>query len=265
MLRFPRRFVVLGLLACVAGGVLPSSMAQAAPAKNAQPLVAFAAASLQEALTDAGNAFAATGHPKPRISFAGSSTLARQIERGAPAALFISADEEWMDYLAERKLLQPGSRATFLTNRLVLIAPAAKPFKADIGKSNAWVRSLGSGRIAMADPASVPAGRYGKAALENLGLWQELQSRVIPASNVRSALMFVERGEASAGIVYATDAAATSKVTVAGVFPAKLHPPIRYVVSILKGGDTAEARAFRAFLLSPKGKAIFTKRGFQAE
>lgn len=262
--RLARRSVQMALAAalCLCAALVASAPAIARP-KSSEPILVFAAASLQEALNEVADAFAKAGHPRPRLAFAGSSTLARQIERGAPAALFLSADEAWMDYLEARALLTPGSRADFLSNRLVLVAPASRPFTADFSNER-WLAPLGKGRLAMADPDAVPAGRYGKAALAKLGLWQRLAPRVVRAENVRAALVYVERAEASAGIVYATDAAASRKVVIAGVFPETLHPPIRYVLGTLKGQDTAQTRAFRAFLLSEAGKAHFRKRGFQA-
>lgn len=249
-------FAVLCLCLCAA---LASASAQA---KSGEPLLVFAAASLQEALNDAADGYAKAGHPRPRLAFAGSSTLARQIERGAPAALFLSADEAWMDYLQSRKLLVPGSRHDYLFNRLVLIAPASRPFTAELANDR-WLAHLGTGRLALADPDAVPAGRYGKAALEALGLWQRLSPRIARAGSVRAALAYVERGEAPAGIVYATDAAASNKVVVAATLPESLHPPIRYVLGSIKGRETLDARAFRAYLLSEAGKAHFRKHGFQ--
>ncbi len=229
---------------------------------RAETLTVYAAASLQEALTDAANTYAAQGHENPVISFAASSALARQIENGAPAALFISADEQWMDYLSDRGMLVPGTRKSFLGNTLVLVAPAERPFTIII-KSNFPIASiLGTEKLALADPDSVPAGKYAKAALINLGVWSEIEKNVVPSDNVRAALAFVERNEARAGVVYSTDAMASKKVVVAGTFPAISHQPISYPIAILKGHDTPEARAFREFLLSAPGKAIFKARGF---
>lgn len=257
LMRMPLAVLCLCLGLCAALSALAP-----AHAKSGEPLLVFAAASLQEALNDAADGYAKAGHPRPRLAFAGSSTLARQIERGAPAALFLAADEAWMDYLEGRKLLVPGSRKDFLTNRLVLIAPASQPFTADLSNDR-WLARLGTGRLAMADPDAVPAGRYGKAALESLGLWLRLSPRIARAESVRAALVYVERAEARAGIVYATDAAASTKVVVAAIFPETLHPPIRYVLGTVKGRDTAESRAFRAYLLSAAGKAHFRNHGFQ--
>lgn len=234
-----------------------------APAR-AQPRgpVVLAAASLQEALDDAGSAWAAKGHARPVISFAGTPALARQIEAGAPADLFISADEEWMDHVAARGLLRRGTRAVLATNRLVLVAPASSPARLTIAPGFPLARALGSGRLAMADPDSVPAGRYGRAALTSLGVWPSVAPRIARAENVRAALALVERGEAPFGVVYATDARASARVRVLGTFPAATHPPITYPVAVLRKSRHAGAEPFRRFLLSREGRAILARRGF---
>ncbi|BBE35448.1 molybdate ABC transporter substrate-binding protein [Sphingosinicella microcystinivorans] len=249
------RIVSLVLLALF--GALPARAQSAAP-------VVLAAASLQEALGDAADAWARQRHPRPILSFAGSSALARQIEAGAPADLFISADETWMNHLDQRGLLGPGSRRVIAGNRLVLVAPSDSPVRLRISKSFPLVRVLGAGRLAMADPAGVPAGRYGRAALETLGVWAAVEPRVVRSENVRAALALVERGEAPLGIVYATDAAASSKVRVVGVFPASSHPPIRYPAARLKTAKAKDASAFLAFLGSRQARAIFARHGFSA-
>ena len=225
------------------------------------PLV-LAAASLQESLTAAAQAFAATGQPLPVISFAASSALARQIDAGAPADLFVSADEAWMDYVANKQLVRPGTRVAFLTNRLVLVAPAAQPLKLDIRFGFGLAAALGDGRLAMADPDSVPAGKYGKAALTALGVWRDVEPKVARAENVRAALALVGRGAARAGIVYETDARAAKDVMIVGVFPASSHPPITYPLALLAGSTNPAAERFRVFLLSEPGKAIFARYGF---
>jgi len=248
-----RPFLIL-LLAMLA-------LAGPAAAQSRGPLV-LAAASLQEAMTDAADAWAARRHARPVISFAASSALARQVEAGAPADLFVSADEEWMDYLAARALIVPGSRATLLANGLVLIAPADSRVRLTIARGFPLARALGTGRLAMADPAAVPAGRYGAAALTRLGVWNGVRARIAGAENVRAALALVERGAAPLGIVYATDARASTRVRVVGTFPADSHPPITYPVARLRASTNPEAEAFRRFLLSREGKAIFARRGF---
>ena len=239
----------------------------AAPAL-AQPRgpVVLAAASLQEALTDAARAWTARRHAPPVLSFAGSSALARQIEAGAPADLFVSADEEWMDHVAAKRLIRANTRASFLSNRLVLIAPVASrargKLRLTIGRDFPLARLLGNGRLALADPDAVPAGKYARAALSNLGVWGAVSPRVARAENVRAALALVERGEAPFGVVYATDARASNRVRVVGVFPANSHPPITYPVALLARSTNREAEGFRRFLISREGKAIFARRGF---
>ena len=232
-----------------------------AGAGAAGPLV-LAAASLQEALNEAANAWARAGHARPVLSFAASSALARQVAAGAPADLFLSADEAWMDDLQRRGLVSPGSRATLLTNRLVLAAPAASRARIAIRPGFPLAAALGSGRLAMADPDAVPAGRYGKAALIRLGAWNGVKGRIARAENVRAALALVERRAAPLGIVYLTDARAAPGVRIAGLFPATSHPPIRYPVARLARSRHPQAEAFRRFLFSAPARAIFARRGF---
>ncbi len=226
------------------------------------PLV-LAAASLQESMTAAAYAWARAGHPRPVVSFAASSALARQALAGARADLFVSADEEWMDALAKKGLLRAGTRSDFLSNRLVLVAPlSAARGSVRLGRGGNLAGVLGTGRLAMADPAAVPAGKYGQAALERLGDWPAVAGRIARAENVRAALALVERGAAPLGVVYATDARASKRVRVVAVFPAASHPPIRYPLAILKASANRDTAAFRAFLLSARGKAIFRRYGF---
>jgi molybdate transport system substrate-binding protein len=232
-----------------------------APAQARPPLV-LAAASLQEALTAAGDAWAARRHARPVLSFAASSALARQIESGAPADLFVSADEPWMDDVARKGLIRPGSRVSFLANRLALIAPAGSSARLPMRRGMPLAQALGTGRLAMADPDAVPAGKYGKAALTALGIWPSVGNRIARGESVRAALALVERGEAPFGIVYATDALASRKVRVVGVFPASSHPPITYPVAVLASSTSADAEGLRRFLISPAGKAIFRRYGF---
>lgn len=235
----------------------------AAIAQERGPVV-LAAASLQESLTEAANAWAAKGHAKPVLSFAASSALARQVIAGAPADLFLSADEPWMDAVAKAGMLRAGTRATLLGNHLVLIAPAASRIKLTIARGFPLARALGTGRLALADPDAVPAGKYAKAALSRLGVWTGVVAKVAPAENVRAALALVERRAAPLGIVYATDARASKAVRVAGTFPATSHPPIRYPVALLKASRHKDAAAFRTFLFSKQGRAIFARHGFSA-
>lgn len=236
----------------------------AACAPDARPPLVLAAASMQESLEAAADGWAAKGHPRPILSFAASSALARQIESGARADLFISADEPWMDSVAAKGLLVPASHVSFLANRLVLVAPADRPLNIALAPGFGLAAALGDGRLAMADPDAVPAGRYGRAALTSLGVWDAVEPMVVRAENVRAALALVERGEAAAGIVYATDARASDKVRVIGTFPANTHPPITYPIAVLRDAQSPDAEPFRAFLVSPEGRAIFARYGFAA-
>lgn len=238
-------------------------LASAAPASaQARGSLILAAASLQEALTAAADAWARKGRPRPVISFAASSALARQVEAGAPADLFISADEAWMDYLASRRLVRPDTRVSFLFNNLVLVAPVASRLRAAIGPGLPLARLLGKGRLAIADPDAVPAGKYGREALTRLGLWPSVQDRIARAENVRAALALVARGEAPLGIVYTTDALADRTVRVVGTFPPRSHTLISYPVAILTASRNPDAEPFRRFLISAEGKAIFRRFGF---
>ncbi|RVT92826.1 molybdate ABC transporter substrate-binding protein [Sphingomonas crocodyli] len=228
----------------------------------AKPPLIFAAASLQESMNAAADAWAAKGHERPVISFAGSSTLARQIAAGAPADIFVSADEEWMDDVAKKGLIRPATRRSFLTNRIVLIAPAGSKQALRIARNFPLLRALGDGKLAMADTEAVPAGKYGKAALTALGVWTAVAPHVARADNVRAALLLVDRGAAPFGIVYATDAKAAPGVRVVDVFPANSHPPITYPIAAIAASQNPEAEGFRRFLLSQSGRAIFVRYGF---
>ncbi len=233
-----------------------------APALAQRGPLVLAAASMQDALEAAADAYARGGRPRPVLSFAASSALARQIAAGAPADLFVSADEPWMDDLEKRGLLARGTRATLAGNRLVLVAPAISRVRVDLRPGVDLARVLGSGRLAMADPDAVPAGRYGQAALTRLGAWRGVEGRVARAENVRAALALVERGAAPLGIVYATDARASRGVRVVGVFPAASHPPIRYPIARLARSRDVGSELFRRFLLGRSGQSILRKFGF---
>lgn len=254
-----RLFPLSRIFALVCLGITVGASAAPIPAK---PPLVLAAASLQESLTAATEAWAARRHSKPVTSFAASSALARQIEAGAPADLFISADEEWMDYVQKKGLLRAASRVPFLGNRLVLVAPVGTGRPVAIKSGFPLASLLGASRLAIADPDSVPAGKYARSALTSLGVWTSVAPKLARAENVRAALAFVERGEASYGIVYETDARASAKVRIVGRFPANSHPPISYPVAILKTATSTEAEGFRRFLISPAGKAIFRRYGF---
>jgi molybdate transport system substrate-binding protein len=250
-----RRFLAGLLLALV----LPA-------AARAEQLTIFAAASLTDALKEVCAAWATEGHPMPRLVFAASSTLARQIEQGAPANLFASADEQWMDYLVKAKLIAEDTRRDLLTNTLVLVVPKDNPRTVTIGPSLDLDALLGSdGRIATGDPAHVPVGIYARQALMRLGLWAKAEPRIAGTEDVRGALLLVERGEAPAGIVYATDAAIGRGVIIAGTFPESSHDRIAYPFAVVRSGDVPDARALLDFLAGPEASAIFARRGFGAE
>jgi molybdate transport system substrate-binding protein len=235
-------------------------------AARAQQLTMFAAASLTDAMKDVSALWAKDGHPPLRLSFAASSTLARLIEQGAPAALFASADQKWMDYLAQKNLIVAHTRKDLLGNDLVLVVPADKPLHVTIGPDFDLLGLLGAnGRLATGDPAHVPVGIYAEQALKKLGWWDKIAPRLARTDDVRAALLLVERGEAPAGIVYATDAAVSKAVMVAGTFPASSHDPVTYPFALTKSGDTSEARALLTFLEGPQARTVFVQRGFKVE
>lgn len=195
-------------------------------------------------------------------SFASSSTLAQQIINGAPADIYLSASPQWMNHLAAEKAIESSSRFDLLGNRLVLIAPTDSALTVRIAPSFPLLPALAGGMLAMGDPDHVPAGIYGKAALVGLGVWDSVAGRVAGAQDVRAALALVERGEAAAGIVYATDALLTDRVRIVADFPPASHPPITYPVAVVAGRDRPEVRAFLALLKSPDAAAVFAKYGF---
>jgi molybdate transport system substrate-binding protein len=227
------------------------------------PLV-LAAASLQESMTAAADAWAHHGHPRPVVSFAASSALARQIAGGGNADLFVSADEDWMDYVAKAGLIVPETRVRLLFGALVLVGPAGGHLHLQPAPGFPLAKALAGGKLAMADPDSVPAGRYGREALQHLGVWDQVSGQVARAENVRAALGLVAHGAAPLGIVYATDALAEPHVRMVGLFPAASHAPITYPLARLKTSTNPEGEAFRRFLLSGEGKAIFRRYGFFA-
>lgn len=229
---------------------------------KAQEITVYAAASMTDAMEAIAVPLRANG-VGAKFSFGASSILARQIENGAPADVFVSADEEWMNYLAARNLIVPNSRKVFAGTELVLIAPADKPLKIEISPSTDFLALLGPrGRIATGDPAHVPVGRYAKAALESLGLWSAVGNRIAGAENVRVALTLVERGEAPFGIVYGADAKTSPRVAVVGTFPSGSYPPVAYPAAIVAKRDAKQARDFVAFLSSEEGKSILQRFGF---
>jgi molybdate transport system substrate-binding protein len=243
---------------------LIAALCAVVPSPAAPPLV-LAAASLQESLNAAADAWAARHHERPILSFASSSALAKQIDAGAPADIFISADEPWMDDVARHGLVRAGTRVSFLGNKLVLVAPAATAKPVAIRPGFPLARLLGDGRLAMGEVSSVPAGKYGKEALARLGVWDAVAGKVAGADSVRSALALVERGEAPYGIVYATDALAAKAVKIVGVFPENSHAPITYPIAVLTASASPDAEGFRRFLISGVGKAIFRRFGFIAK
>ena len=251
---------VLGFTAALLIGIASFTGPAFAQSKE---LVVFAAASLKTALDEAtANWIKDSGKPAPKISYAASNALAKQLEQGAPADLFLSADLAWMDYAASKNLIKPDTRVTLLANRIALIAPADAPASVTLAPGIDLSAALGQGRLAMGNVDSVPAGKYGKAALEKLGGWDKVKDKVAQADNVRAALLLVSRGEAPLGIVYTTDAAADPKVKVVAVFPEDSHPPILYPVAITKESANADANSFVSYLRSNGPRASFEKQGF---
>lgn len=242
--------------------VIGASAGLAAPAL-ADDVVVFAAASLKNAL----DAVVARYHERTGksalVSYASTSTLAKQIEQAAPADIFFSADLDWMNYVAERGLIQEPTRRTLLGNAIVLVAPKESTAAVAIGPGMDLPAALGAdGRLAMANVESVPAGKYGKASLQSLGAWDGVADRIVQADNVRAALAFVASGEAPLGIVYATDAAAEPSVKVLGAFPEESHPPILYPVAMLSASTNPDARGFFDFLQSDAARPAYEQQGF---
>jgi molybdate transport system substrate-binding protein len=238
------------------------SLLAPASSAHADTVTVFAAASLKESFDAVARAFERGSGHRVRVSYGASSALARQIEAGAPAELFVSADTDWADYLEARGLAKPGARANLLANDLVLIAPAASAVQLRIAPGFALEAALGRGRLALADPRSVPAGKYARAALESMNVWKQVQPRIAPAESVRSALAFVARGEAPLGIVYRTDALAEKAVRIVDAFPASSHAPIVYPFVILERAGPA-ARALRDFCASAEARAVWLRHGFR--
>ena len=228
----------------------------------AADVTVFAAASLKEALDQQAKQFQASTGNSVIVSYGASNALARQIESAAPADVFISADVDWMNYVGERNLLAPHTRVDLLRNALVLIAPARSTANLRIGPGFGLAAALGRERLAMANPDSVPAGKYGKAALEKLGVWASVARQVARADNVRAALALVSRGEAPFGIVYATDAQADNRVKIVDTFPADSHPPIVYPAAVLTSSKSAAAKPFLDYLRSAPAKPTWETYGF---
>ena len=245
-----------GGLAVLLGLATPPALAQA-------QLTVFAAASLKNALDAVSAAWTAETGKTATISYAASSALAKQIEEGAPADVFVSADLDWMAYLSERGLIRKDSEVRLLGNRIVLIAPADSAVTAEIAPGFDLAALLGDGRLAMANVDAVPAGKYGKAALTSLGAWDGVADKVAQAENVRAALALVSTGEAPLGIVYRTDAAADPAVRIVGTFPEDSHPPIVYPAAVTSEAKSADAAAFLAFLQSETAAGLFEAQGFE--
>lgn len=245
----------------IAGSVLVAGLATQAQA--ADKVTVFAAASLTNAMQDIAAQYQKEKGVQVVSSFASSSTLARQIEQGAPADLFISADQQWMDYSISKQQIVENTRYTLLGNELVLVAAkASKIDKVEIDDKTQWIKLLGDSRLAVGDPDHVPAGIYAKEALQKLGAWSTLEPKLARASDVRGALALVEREEAPLGIVYGSDAIASKKVKVVGTFPASSHKPVEYPMAIVKDHEKPEVRAFYDYLKTPAASAIFKQYGF---
>lgn len=254
-------------LAMVCLWVYMSSPGLVNGASTPTPVMVFAAASTTNAVTEIAKLFSDKHEIRVTPSFASSSTLAKQIQNGAPAAVYISANKKWMDFLEEKQQIEPASRFDLLSNRIVLIAPVDQAITFDLvpgggDPAGHLIGYLGGHRLAMGDPAHVPAGIYGQQALETLGIWDRIENKIARAKDVRSALMLVARREAPLGLVYATDAAISKRVRVVGTFPLDSHPPIVYPVALVSGNSTPAAQAFVDFLKTSEAKTVFEKYGF---
>ena len=247
-----RRFVLLVFVLVMSTGEV-----------RADSLLVFSASSLTDAMSEAADTFSEATGTEVVLSFAASSVLAKQIEHGAPAGVYVSANPDWMAYLEDRELVVADGDHTIAQNRLVVIAPADSDAAIDVDDPASLVRALGArGRLAIGDPTHVPAGQYARQALEHLGVWTELSERLAPAANVRGAVALVERGEAPLGIVYRTDAAVTDRVRVIAELPSESHDRIKYPAARIVLGDNTAAQAFVDFLLSEEGRDIFVAHGF---
>jgi len=237
-------------------------MAMTTSAAMAVDVTVFAAASLKEAMDDQAKQFEAATGNKVIVSYGASNALAKQIEAGAPADAFISADLDWMDYVDQRRLLMPDTRVNLLRNTLVLIAPGSNKATLKIGPNFNLAGALGQEKLAMANPDSVPAGKYGKTALEKLGAWSAVEKQVARADNVRAALALVSRGEAPFGIVYSTDALSDKGVRIVDTFPAGSYPPIVYPAALIATSKSAAGKPFLDFLRGTAARATWEKYGF---
>lgn len=246
-----------------AGATLSLAVAGQATADDTGKITVFAAASLTNAMQDIAKEYKKEHNVEVVSSFASSSTLARQIEAGAPADLFISADQKWMDYAVEKKSIDTATRQTLLGNSLVLIASkASEQGHVTIDTKTHWTSLLKGGRLAVGDPDHVPAGIYAKEALQKLGAWDTLSPKLAPAEDVRGALALVERNEAPLGIVYGSDAVASKGVKVVGTFPEDSHKKVEYPIAITDGHNNVTVKAFYDYLKGPQASAIFKQYGF---
>ncbi|MGP0090797.1 MAG: molybdate ABC transporter substrate-binding protein [Xanthobacteraceae bacterium] len=252
-----------GVVATILVGAIVLAFVAAPAVAQTRDILVFGAASLKDALDDIDAQYLRQSGKKVVTSYAASSALAKQIEAGAPADVFISADLDWMDYLAERKLIKPETRKNLVGNALVLIAPANSTIRLTIAPNFPLAQTLGNERLAMADPRAVPAGKYGQAALEKLGVWSSVAGKVAAAENVRATLLLVARGEAPLGIVYATDAFADKGVKIIGEFPPDTHPPIIYPVAAVAGSSNPAVAPYLDYLQGPAAKAAFERQGFK--
>jgi molybdate transport system substrate-binding protein len=257
MIATRRSCFALLCVALVAGGagIRPA-------AAQGRDVLVFAAASLKNALDDVAAQWQRESGKKAVISYAASNTLIKQIEQGAPADIFVSADLDWMDYGQQKNLIKPESRANLLGNRIVLVAPKDTAVSVNIQPGIDLAALLKGGRLAMGNVDAVPAGKYGKAALEKLGAWDGVKDKIAQAESVRAALLLVSRGEAPLGIVYQTDAASDPTVKIVGTFPDNTHPPIIYPIALTKDSSNPDAAAFLSYIRSPAARPAFERQGF---
>jgi molybdate transport system substrate-binding protein len=249
-------------LALLTAAVLTLAVGTAPAAARGRDVLVFAAASLKNALDEIAAQWQRESGKKAAISYAASNTLIKQIEQGAPADIFISADLDWMDYGQQKGLIKPDTRSNLLGNRLVLVAPKDSNISANIRPGFDLAALLKGGRLAMGNVDAVPAGKYGKAALEKLGAWDGIKDKIAQAESVRAALLLVARGEAPLGVVYQTDAASDPTVKIVGTFPENTHPPIIYPIALTKESTSPDASAFLNFIRSPAARPIFERQGF---
>jgi molybdate transport system substrate-binding protein len=265
-MRWPKVAILSGIPAALSSLALATCLLAATSSLVlAADVTVFAAASLKEAMDDQAKRFDASTGNKVIVSYGASNALAKQIEAGAPADVFISADLDWMDYLDQRRLLAPNTRFDLLRNALVLIAPASSGPTLKIGPNFGLAAALGTEKLAMANPDSVPAGKYGKSALEKLGVWTSVEKQVARAENVRAALALVSRGEAPFGIVYRTDALADKGVRIVDTFPTDSHPPIIYPAALLASSKSPAAKPLLDFLRSAPARSVWEKYGFGSD